>query len=253
MDSKAVIYRQKGKKTMELWNGFETVKETVAGRETVIVFPKKGTENGKWALKTEYFDAFPNVQLQLLELGYHIAYIKNITRWHVPEDTEARAALAKHMNEKYNVSKKCVIIGMSCGGMQGIYFAAKYPEYVSCMYLDAPVVNLLSCPAGLGNGISDMLDEFINDKKMSFIELLSYRNHPLDSIPKLLKSDIPVILVCGDSDTVVPYEENGKLLKDAYEKSGKVIKTIIKKGCDHHPHSLEDNTPIIEFIQEYDR
>ena len=222
----------------------------INGREVIIEIPDN--PNGKWAIKTEYMDAFPAVQNKLRELGYYITHIKNITRWHKPEDTEARAELVKYMVENYKVSEKCVIIGMSCGGMQGIYFAAEYPQYVSCMYLDAPVVNLLSCPGGLGKGTS-MFEEFYSHTGVTMSELIGYRNHPLDNLSKLVKNNIPVILVSGDSDTVVPYDENGKFLNDIYVENNCIIETIIKKGGDHHPHSLEDNTPIIDFILKYDK
>ncbi|MBQ7793468.1 MAG: alpha/beta hydrolase [Clostridia bacterium] len=228
------------------WNGFEMIEETLSGRMVIVVVPKK--PNGKWVLKTEYFDAFPNAEIELVKMGYHLAHIKNTTRWHNWSDTDARAELAEYMHKKYGVEKKCVIVGMSCGGMQGIYFASKYPELVSCMYLDAPVVNLLSCPAGVGNATDALFAEFKEHKKMDLPELIAFRDHPLDHIPKLVKSKIPVILVCGDSDKTVPYEENGKLLNDAYIANNCEIVTIIKKDCDHHPHGLEDNSPIIDFI-----
>ena len=238
---------------MENYFGYDLLIDTLEGREIKIVFPKEGTKNGKWILKTEYFEAFPAVELALVEKGYHIAHIKNVTRWHVPEDTDARAMLAEYMHTKYGLSKKCVIVGMSCGGMQGIYFAAKYPQYVSCMYLDAPVVNFLSCPAGLGNGRGIVFEEFTKNTGMTMIDLISFRNQPLDNIHYLVESNIPVILVSGDADTVVPFEENGKFLDEAYRKNNCTIKTILKPGGDHHPHSLEDNTPIIDFILEHDK
>lgn len=219
-------------------------------REVIICHPEK--PNGKWALKTEYFDCFSDVQNILLNMGYYIVHIKNKTRWHHSSDTDARAELAKYMNKRFNVSKKCVIIGMSCGGMQGIYFASKYPELVSCMYLDAPVVNFLSCPAGLGKGAADLFEEFYSHTGMNLIDLLGYRNHPLDHLYKLVKNNIPIILVSGDSDTVVPYDENGKYINDIYIENNGVIKTIIKEGGAHHPHSLLDNSPIIDFILKYD-
>ena len=78
---------------MENWNGFTLERETFSGKELITVFPKN--TNGKWAIKTEYFDAFPDVQIKLLEMGYHIFHIKNITRWHKWEDTEVRAELAE--------------------------------------------------------------------------------------------------------------------------------------------------------------
>lgn len=239
---------------MENFNGFEMIKEDYKGRELIIVKPEK--PNGKWALKTEYFGAFPAVQTELLKLGYYVVHISSKTRWHVDEDTEIRAEIAEYMQKNYSVSKKCVVIGMSCGGMQGIYLAAKHPECVSVLYLDAPVVNLLSCPLSLGvakhDGVENMVNEMLAGKEMEYADLLSYREHPLDYIPELLKHKIPLFLVAGDSDRVVPYSENGALLDKAYREKGLVIETVVKKGCDHHPHSLEDNTPIIEFIKKYD-
>ena len=218
------------------------------GRDVIICHPEK--PNGKWVLKTEYFDDFPEVQNVLLDRGYYIAHIKNKTRWHHPSDTDARAELAQYMNDRFNVNKKCAIIGMSCGGMQGIYFASKYPELVSCMYLDAPVVNLLSCPGGVGKGAC-ALEQFSSHTGMDLIELLGYRNHPLDHLPNLVKHNIPLFLVSGDSDKVVPYDENGKYINKIYTENNCTIETVIKEGGDHHPHGLTDNTPIIDFIDKY--
>lgn len=239
---------------MEFWNGFEIKKFPLDGTEALVVFPKV-KPNGRWALKTEYFDAFPDVQIELLNKGYHIAHIKTRTRWYVPEDNASKAALAVYMHHELGLSEKCVIIGMSCGGMQGIYFGACYPQYVSCMYLDAPVVNLLSCPFGVGGkGMgSEVVDEFTSGTGMTLSDLLSYRNHPLDRLPELAGHNIPVILVSGDSDTIVPYHENGVFVDKIYRENNCVIQTIIKEGGDHHPHSLPDNTPILSFIAEYDK
>ena len=64
---------------------------------------------------------------------------------------------------------------------------------------------------------------------------------------------IAVILVSGDSDTVVNFEENGLFLKKAYEEAGIPLEVYIKKGGDHHPHGLSDNTPIADFILKYDK
>jgi predicted esterase len=69
----------------------------------------------------------------------------------------------------------------------------------------------------------------------------------------LLENDIPIIMVYGDSDDVVPYEENGKLLEEFYKKgSGKLV-AIGKAGCGHHPHGLSDNSVIVEFARGYSK
>ena len=59
-------------------------------------------------------------------------------------------------------------------------FAAKYPEKVSALYLDAPVMNFLSCPANFGIAKGDMLEDFLRDRKMTLSELIWHREHPID-------------------------------------------------------------------------
>lgn len=236
------------------WNEFEKKTFCLGEYEATVVFPEKGKNNGKWALKAEYFGAFPQVETELLNQGYHVAYVKNKTRWHMPEDTEAKAQLAEYMHKQLGLSKKCVVVGMSCGGLHGIYFAAAYPEYVSCMYLDAPVVNLIPCfmKRVCEPSLGRLWEEFTSATGIDEITLYSYRNHPLDKLPKLIKHNIPIILVCGEEDMSCPYEEQGKVLNDIYQENGCIIETIIKKGG-HHPHGLEDITPIMKFIERYDK
>ncbi len=236
------------------WKGYSIIEDTFMGREYVLVLPKEGTANGKWILKTEYFNAFPEVEIAFLEKGWHVAHIHNVSRWCPDEVTDTQAAFVGQIHKTYGLCEKCVPVGMSCGGMQAIFLGAKYPETISCMFIDAPVVNLLSCPFGLGNKKTpSMVDEFIQHRKMDKIQMLSFRHHPLDYLPQLVENKIPTIMVVGDSDTVVPYEENGLLLKEAYEKAGNILETYIVPGKDHHPHCMEDNTPIIHFIEKYSK
>ena len=134
-----------------LYNGFRRIDFTFEGREALLIFPEKPNENKNWLLKTEYFSAFPDFQIQMLHRGWHLAFIKNITRWCLEEDLDLKKRFAEYLHAEYGLCEKCVPVGMSCGGLIGSKFAAKYPEKVSALYLDAPVMNLLSCPAGLGN------------------------------------------------------------------------------------------------------
>ena len=240
-----------GKEVIGDWHGFKFIDGNMFDRDFIVVCPKEGTANGKWALKTEYFGAFPETEIELLNRGYHVASIKNKTRWATDEDIEAFVVLDKYVHEELGLSKKCVPVGMSCGGQEAILLAGKHPELVSCMYIDAPVVNYLSCPAGLGSRKAGNLDEFSMARGMNLIDLLSFREHPLDFIPNLIENKIPVILLSGDADSIVPYPENGELLKKAYEAAGGTIKTIIRPGGDHHPHGLPDVSPICDFIDKY--
>ena len=135
--------------------------------------------------------------------------------------------------------------------MQSVYLSAAYPELVAVMYLDAPVINLLSCPGDFGMAKGGMFEEFQAATGMSMSELIGYRNHPLDKIKNLSDSDIPMILVSGDSDTIVPFEENGKHLYDYAVANNMTIELHLKKGGDHHPHGLDNYGTIVDFIKKY--
>lgn len=81
-------------------------------------------------------------------------------------------------------------------------------------------------------------------------EAKAYSLKQLDRAKILAENKIPVLVVVGDSDLSVPYEENAKLFIDEYLKTHNDIQVIIKKGCAHHPHSLDDVMPIVEFIKK---
>lgn len=232
-----------------LWNGFKRLDFTFEGRAAIIVFP--GDSNGKWLFKTEYFDAFPNFEIDMVRRGWYLAYVENETRWGLETDIDLKKRFCTFIAEEYGLCKKCVPVGMSYGGLFASKFAAKYPECVFALYLDAPVMNLLSCPAGIGVANNDLWQEFVRATGVTLSELISYRENPIDKMHLLLENNIPIIMVYGDSDDVVPYSENGALLEAYYRKNGGTIVTIGKHGCGHHPHGLEDTTPIIEFVEEH--
>ena len=54
--------------------------------------------------------------------------------------------------------------------------------------------------------------------------------------------------VYGDADKVVPWGENTGILAQRYRKLGGSIALIAKPGVGHHPHGLDDSTPIVKFI-----
>lgn len=56
-------------------------------------------------------------------------------------------------------------------------------------------------------------------------------------------------MIYGNCDPVVIYGENGKVLEDYYKANGGNIKVISRSMQKHHPHGLDDPTPIIEFVE----
>ena len=82
-------------------------------------------------------------------------------------------------------------------------------------------------------------------------EALAYKGNPVDSLEPLAKAKVPLLHVCGAADTVVPMAENSDIIEKRYTALGGSIKVISKPGVKHHPHSLKDPAPIVDFILEH--
>lgn len=230
--------------------GFKGYNFEFNGLVAKIVMPKV-KPNGKWVYKTEYFDAFPSTEIEFLNRGYHLAFNSNQTRWASDSDVEAKGEFIRFVSKEFNLYEKCVPVGMSCGGLYACKVAAKFPELIEAMYIDAPVMNLLSCPCDLGIAKSNCYEDFYDARHITKSELLSYRENPIDLMHIFLENDIPIVMVAGDADDIVPYVENGELLEKYYKAKGGRIKVYIKPGCGHHPHGLEDPTIVVNDIIEF--
>ena len=62
---------------------------------------------------------------------------------------------------------------------------------------------------------------------------------------------MPLLHVCGAADTVVPVSVNTAVVEKRYKALGGSIKVILKDGVGHHPHSLKDPKPIVDFILKH--
>lgn len=226
--------------TSSLWrNEFVQHTFTFEGRRAIVVCPAKENQTDRWLLKTEYFDAFQDLEYAMVKQGFHLAFLENHSRWVAPGDLEAKFRFRCFLMQEYGLRERCIPVGMSCGGLHAIKQAAYYPEMVSALCLDAPVVNLLSCPLGLGVGTSvheSAQAELLAALGLTHSDMLSYRDHPLDLIPHLIRNRIPMLLICGDADTSVPFDENGRHIKALYEQTDIPFCFLSKPGCGHHPH-----------------
>ena len=67
------------------------------------------------------------------------------------------------------------------------------------------------------------------------------------------QGDLALLSVCGAADETVPIEENTRLVEQRYRQLGGEITVIAKPNCGHHPHSLKDPAPIVEFVLKHTR
>ncbi|UMB54001.1 S9 family peptidase [Lutibacter sp. A64] len=186
----------------------------------------------------------------MLKKGFHVVYVDVSNMFGNNKAVELWNEFYKYCTSKFKLNNKVVLEGMSRGGLIIYNWASKNTDKVFCIYADAPVCDIKSWPGGMYEGKGDLEAWKLCLKKydLDTITIKTYTNIPINNSVNIAKANILILHVYGDADTVVPYKENTLLLAEKFRKAGGTIKLIRKKGIGHHPHSLKDPKPIIDFI-----
>jgi lysophospholipase L1-like esterase len=236
------------------WNGYEMLKFKVAGRSALLVVPKTPAAGKPWIWRTEFFGHAPQADIALLGKGLHVAYIDIGGLFGAPVALQAMDKYYAHVCENYGLSPKVVLEGFSRGGLYAFNWAAGNPQQVACLYVDAPVCDFKSWPGGQGRARHAGREwrQMLSAYKMTDQQANAYQFNPVDNLAPLAKAKIPILSVIGDRhDWVVPIEENTLKVEKRYKALGGEIKVILKPKCGHHPHSLKDPAPIVEFVLQH--
>jgi len=186
----------------------------------------------------------------LLEKGFHHIHIQVGNTFGCPGALKHFDAFYKTIT-KAGLARKGALIGISRGGLYAYNWASRNPEKVLCIYGDAPVCDFKSWPAGKGKGSGSPQDWKGLIECYGFrdeTEALAWPHNPIDSLEALAKAGIPLLHVVGDIDEVVPVAENTEILERRYRALGGEITVIHKPDVGHHPHGLDDPSPILDFI-----
>jgi pimeloyl-ACP methyl ester carboxylesterase len=220
------------------------------GREGVLICPKKPVKETKWVWRTEFLGAFDQADMSLVEKGWYLAYYRLSDMYGSPEAVELMRNFQGYMEVNYGLNEKAVLFGFSRGGLYAVNYTAKYAEKVAVLYLDAPVLDIHSWPGGFGMAerYHKEWNECIEAYQLTEETASAFTEVPLNKVHSLASAHIPIIIVAGGADMVVPFEENSMIMVQRLEKAGAVVKLILKPDIGHHPHSLEDATPVVEFI-----
>jgi pimeloyl-ACP methyl ester carboxylesterase len=236
------------------WHGFTKHDFEVDGKSVLIVAPKEAAPGRPWVWHGEFFGHKPAPDIALLGKGFHIAYMRVPDMLGSPQAVAHWNAFYKEATEKYGLSKKVALVGLSRGGLYCYNWAAANPERVASIYGDAPVCDFKSWPGGKGKGKGSARDWKLVIERYGFKDeaaALAYDKNPVDNLKPLAAAGVPLLHVYGDADDVVPWEENTGLIAERYKQLGGSILLIGKKGVGHHPHGLEDSTPIVDFIVKH--
>lgn len=239
-------------KTSE-WEGFERKDFSVSGRAALLVSPKIPAKDKPWIWRTEFFGHEPQADKALLEKGYSVAYMDVQNMFGAPVALDLMDQFYDHLLSQYQLAPKVVLEGFSRGGLFALNWAARHPGRVASIYLDAPVCDFKSWPGGKGKGPGSPNNWVLCLRAYGLTEeqAMNYKLNPVDNLKPLADAKIPILSVCGDADLTVPFDENTKVIEERYKELGGEILVIAKPGVDHHPHSLVDPTPIVDFILKH--
>ncbi|HEX2974094.1 MAG TPA: hypothetical protein VHP11_17305 [Tepidisphaeraceae bacterium] len=185
------------------------VKQVKGQRRCVVVVPKQVAPGNPWSWRGCYWDHQPQAEVELLKRGFHIVYVTANAEVKPDRIWDAWYAF---LTEKHGLSAKPAFIGMSRGGEYAYTWATANPSKVSCIYADNPGSN----------------------------------REAMMRLGDLAKNDVPLLHVCGSIDPLLG--RNSSTIETIYQQFGGRISVMIKEGGGHHPHSLRNPAPIVDFI-----
>ncbi|MFN0128591.1 MAG: alpha/beta hydrolase family protein [Verrucomicrobiales bacterium] len=212
---------------------------TVGGRPAFLMLPspEKRTSPQPWVFYAPTLPAYPDeaerwMHERFLDAGVAVAGVDVGEAYGSPKQSHGPfAALYDELVDRRGFAPKPCLFGRSRGGLWVTSWALAHPEKVAGITGIYPVFDLRSYPkldaAAPAYGLTteelqNRLDEF----------------NPVARLGQLAKAKIPVALISGDQDAVVPLQDNSATLVTAYEKAGVKdrVTLIVLPGQGHSFH-----------------
>lgn len=230
--------------------GYECADFNFEGRNCKVVKPKSAAKGHPWVWRARFWAHEPQADIALLEKGFHIVYCD------VAELLGNQTAI-NIWNAYYNLlvnaglNKKAVMEGMSRGGIYVFNWAAENPGKVACVYVDNPLLNISGWASAIleSGKPNDMVRAFMTGFGLKDLaEIKNFNKNPTDRVAEIVKGKYPILILCADADEQVKPSENTLDFERKILAKGGQITVIHKPGSAHHPHSLPNPKPIVDFI-----
>jgi pimeloyl-ACP methyl ester carboxylesterase len=151
-------------------------------------------------------------------------------------------AYQKFLVDELGFNPKANLVGMSWGGFFSTRYAVRYPDCVSKIYLDAPLLvldRLRGLPAA---DTVEKAERVIGPWALIGRKSGEWRDHPempVNLAGALAKTHIPVLLLYGGEDQTVPPELNSDVFIRRFKAAGGKMDVRKRDLFGHHPHGEE--------------
>jgi len=243
------------------WYGYRRHNFELDGRKGFIVEPPHPATGLPWSWCLQWADSFvPRTPaLKLLERGFHHVHF-DVFPTYMNEEGVRELEKFHAMLQAMGFHKKAALIGMSYGGLFALRWAAEHPETVGVVWLDAPVCNLgFAAERNERNASPELLKCMQGEAEKHFAAyrvrdlrgLLDHPLNPLNNYLPIAEAGIPILAIrSGQDQTVLPASNIDELAKRLGGAGGN-IQVLRRDYYGHHPHGLDDPTPLADFILQY--
>jgi pimeloyl-ACP methyl ester carboxylesterase len=161
------------------------------------------------------------------QAGLAIAGIDVGESYGSPDGRKLFTAFYHELIENHGFASRAVMLGRSRGGLMTLSWAAENAEKVAGFAGIYPVCNLTSYP-----GVAKASSAY----GMTAEELSSCitEHNPIDRLRALAEARVPLFAIHGDSDSVVPLEQNSAEMRRRYEAFGGEMQLVVPHGQGHN-------------------
>ncbi len=240
----------------DIWHGHSRVVFEFEGHTAWIVEPDgKWAAGHPWTWTMQWADAFVERTgvLDLLAQGWRHVHIDTFAHRMDEEGLRVSRAFQKYLVDELGFAPKARLVGMSWGGFFSVRYAAKFPDCVARIYLDAPLLTFAGgfgataeAPAGSAAEIGPWAAMAPKDG-----EWLADPRMPVNMAEAVAKAGIPILLLYGGRDEVVLPSFNGEPFAERFKAAGGNIRVVRRAEFGHHPHGEEpgQTKTIAEFFK----
>lgn len=186
-----------------------------------------------WIFYAPTLPAYPDeaerwMHQSFLDAGIAVAGVDVGEAYGSPASHSAFNALYEELTTKRGFAKKACLFGRSRGGLWVSSWAIAHPEKVAGIIGIYPVYDFRTYPkleaAAPAYGLSS---QELDQRSMEF--------NPAERLATIAQAKIPVTIIHGDQDIVVPLEQNSAELKRVYRAEGceELVNLIVAPGQGH--------------------